>query len=67
MNNYVVDRGIPIPQSKRGPGYPWHEMKVGDSFFVKHRASDLHSLAKDQGINITVRYEGAGIRVWRIE
>ena len=72
-----VDKGIPIPERRRGPGapekYPWREMAVGDSFFVPGITS-----AKFGGTPLSMRNAGRvfarrswtedgvkGVRVWR--
>lgn len=73
-----VSKGIQIPKNNRGkpPKYPWAELKVGDSFFVKGiekkhiMYSCLASYNKNKAkkpIKITLRVEGDGIRVWRIK
>lgn len=68
---------IPEGSGMGRPGkYPWHKLKVGDSFFVsevkkKHvMYSCLAAYNKNKAkkpIKITLRTEGEGIRVWRIE
>ena len=72
-----IDKKIEIPKGSRNGRpwkYPWHELKIGDSFFIPH----VHSIGnlvqnynagkdkKDQ-IKVTRRLEGEGQRVWRIK
>jgi hypothetical protein len=69
----IIDERVPIPP-KPAPIYPWKQMNVGDSFFVEcsniRRYVNFHSTAsraaKRNGIKLTLRREGSGIRVWRI-
>lgn len=71
-----IDKGISIP--KIGGKYPWHEMEIGDSFFVPGK--DFHKMqsqASHTGIKLSKKFivcrsfEGArkikGVRVWRIK
>ena len=68
-----IERGIPAPSHPgRGnaPKYPWHEMKVGDSFLalLKHRGSisgPMTRAAHRYGHVYTARTVEGGIRVWR--
>lgn len=78
-----VESGIPIPEASPGRKslYPWHKMKVGDSFLVtlgpgqhiKVRTGSLRSAAataaKKYGHKYTVRVipgDTPSIRVWRV-
>lgn len=77
-----VDKSVPIP-TRTGNSkpwiYPWNELSVGDSFFVKAKPDydedktqkKLSSLAanhaKKNGVKFTTRKGGGGVRVWRIE
>lgn len=78
-----VESGIPIPEASPGRKsiYPWHKMKVGDSFLVtlgagqhiKVRTGSLRSAAataaKKYGHKYTARVingETPSIRVWRV-
>lgn len=77
-----VESGIPIPEAAPGRKsiYPWHKMKVGDSFLVtlgpdqhiKVRTGSLRSAAataaKKYGHKYTARViagDTPSIRVWR--
>lgn len=71
-----VDHDVPIPvgaKSKRGrpPKYPWADLEVGDSFFVKgKRPIDLgeitQRMARRTGFRFITRTVQGGVRVWRI-
>lgn len=69
------------PQGRGGPGprqpkYPWRELEVGDSFWlpdepdhktlVSRVSACMTHQRKANGLEFTMRTEGAGIRVWRI-
>lgn len=67
-----IDTNVPLPRAKRAPWskkYPWHGMKVGDSFFVP--AGNLKSLRasasiqKAKGEAYIARTVEGGVRVWR--
>lgn len=77
-----IESGIPLPEAAPGRKsiYPWHKMKVGDSFLVtlganqhlKVRAGSLRSAAasaaKKYGHKYTARIingDTPSIRVWR--
>ena len=77
-----VDKGIPVPvrQHTRKSFWPFDDMKIGDSFFVpilqnaerlvtRNRVAQACSQRKrrDPKLNYTIRWEGNGIRVWRIK
>lgn len=72
-----IQSNVPIPTSYTGKrcSYPFAQMKIGDSFFVK--ASDYQVFPKvryavaywakrHKGFWYTTRKEGDGLRVWRI-
>lgn len=71
----AIKRGVPMPKGGRNmlTKYPYADMAVGDSFFV--RASDLppsgvgslRTSARARGMRSAVRAEGKGYRVWRIK
>lgn len=73
-NEIEVESNIPIPISRPRPNtYPWHKMKVGDSFLIK--AASLHVVSSAAGYaskkyspkKFACRTVADGIRVWRIE
>lgn len=72
-----IDKNIEIP-SKRTEGkpykYPWHELKVGDSFLMDnaHSATSLlqnynSGLPKSKKIKIKTFVENGKRRVWRVK
>jgi len=77
-----VDKGIPIPKPRQGTGsgYPWDDMKVGDSFFIPNDAENMNNVAHQNKLSsaarsrrmnhpnekYTVRAVKGGTRVWRI-
>ena len=71
-----IDKGFPLPPLRGYEKYPWYDMEVGDSFFVKcdvsnykKTQSQLSGSAVYQGKRLntkyTVRQAVDGIRVWR--
>ncbi len=61
----------PIPDASKGTRkYPFHEMKVGDSFFVEGNVNIIgcaKSFAlRNPGTKFIARTEGTGKRCWRI-
>ena len=71
---FSIDRGVKIPQSKYGTGtgkYPWHQLEVGDSFFVPETqlASSKSRPATplfNTSSRVCVENGTKGIRVWKI-
>lgn len=72
-----IDKGIVIP-NKRTDGrpykYPWHELKIGDSFLMEndHSASSMlkaynSKLPKPKRIKIKTCVEKGKRRVWRVK
>jgi hypothetical protein len=75
--NIKVEKTVPMP-SRTGRGapckYPWADMAVGDSFFVKGQTSArLYAAGQDWGdrrdppIKFATRTENDGARIWRIK
>ena len=70
-----IDKKVPMPAiTNRGrpAKYPWAEMKVGDSFFLKlSKAASVNSMIYSAGkkhcVRFSARKEGAGYRIWRTE
>jgi hypothetical protein len=66
----LVDHHVPMPFSKT-QRYPWNQMEVGDSFFVKGVTAKQISSAKQHrqvaypGELFAVRRWEDGYRVWR--
>lgn len=70
----TIDKNIPRPDRikiKGRPGkYPWTQMEIGDSFFVADtsvKKFNTGGATKRTGHKYSVRTEGAGVRVWRME
>jgi hypothetical protein len=80
MENYKIEKGIPIPQKLgRNPLWPFSQMEIKDSVFIPIEPYERknHSLIMNAARNAgnkknpkwkfcSRRVEG-GIRVWRIE
>lgn len=79
---YEIEDGIPIPPAKYGlpRKYRFHEMEVGQSFFVPTPQGETYSCKRQtkvfnaafgygrrHGMKFTTRREGDGVRVWRVE
>ena len=69
---YVVEKGIPIPDSRFGRDrkgkskYPFARMKVGDSFFSKHNIQSIaRAYGKRSGMVFSTRKVEGGWRAWR--
>ena len=72
--NITIEKGIEIPNQKwarikRKPKYPFQEMEMGDSFFVKNDAAraSAHNFAKENKVAFTSRKVDGGYRIWRIK
>jgi hypothetical protein len=69
---YRIEQGIPIPPKKsRSRRYPLLDMERGDSFYIPGRRSVGGSLKFVQeahkNLKFTTRFDGKGVRVWRIK
>lgn len=70
-----VDKEIPAPFIRIGrvPKYPWHTLKVGESFAVPEdrdmtsMRSQCSRAGKKLGMRFAVRDTGKQLRVWRVE
>jgi len=72
-----IEKGVPIPQSgdNRPRKYPYREMGIGDSFHVvggkdardRIGASSRSYAERHEGFAFTIRREGNGFRIWRVE
>jgi len=75
----AIDKEIPIPESRKSTGrkrmYPFHDLDVGDSFFVEtnephHRVKSLlQSVRKSRfpDKKFTTRIVNGGVRCWRVK
>lgn len=80
----VIEKGIPLPVKRKqfvpgarnGPTYPWPDMEVGDSFFVKRKYTSMDSTIAHANVRYyPKRFVGAtvfdkqrqatGTRIWR--
>jgi hypothetical protein len=81
---FPVEHGVPMPMKAytgaqalynghgRPPVYPWHLMKIGDSFFVPGATiKGMSAKASQAGARLCRRYEcrtmDGGVRVWRTD
>ena len=71
---YKIEKNIPVAKLKTSkPKYPFAEMEVGDSFFVKGNDKKKQSVAvavhyykvSNQDKKFCTRTNEEGIRVWR--
>lgn len=74
MSEIKIEKGIPIPEGDgrrgRAPKYPWRNMEVGDSFFVREKPSAVARGAceagKRCGRKFISRRIDDGVRIWRV-
>lgn len=69
---FKIDKGIPIPSRMK---YPFHMMRVGDSFHVKFRTPNMRMVSKitsaassygrKHGHKYVSKADKDGLRVWR--
>jgi hypothetical protein len=66
-----VEKNVPLAPDARGKAmYPWHEMEVGDSFFVPGKtavqmSSSARNVSLRLGKKFSCRTTPEGVRVWR--
>lgn len=72
MNNFNIDKNIPMPATRRGrpAKYHWSRMKVGDSVAFPKAGWDAAKASaqryfKDQGWSMSTRLLGEFGRIWR--
>lgn len=74
---FKIEKGVPMLPRKRGhraKDYPFSQMSVGDSFFVKgvprtvqnRLASSKAKAQKNLGFKFATRTTDDGVRCWRI-
>ena len=66
---YEIEKGIDIPPKSI---YPFHNMKIGDSFPLAAKEKDkvntaMHAFAKKNGGKFTLRVINGEARCWRVE
>lgn len=72
-----VEKGFAIPTLKANSKYPWHDLAIGDSFFVPGKLITQMSVTepnrrlkprKFTARTRTLKDDGEeGVRVWRVE
>ena len=68
-----IEKGIPLPPiRRRGPGYPFKSLSVGESFVVPDApasriSANMSYWARKLGTKYTIRKIEEGYRVWRIK
>lgn len=65
-----IDRNIPFPLHREGHGYPWHEVKVGESFEYHNTIRAAQQAARyytTGNKTFKARTLDSKVRVWRIE
>lgn len=66
-----IEKGVEIPPQTRRLKYPFEDMEVGDSFFVKADPKTIRAAAhnyrktRDKSRKFTIRAVDGGARVWR--
>jgi hypothetical protein len=73
-----IEKGVPAPtRQTRTSKYPFRDMKVGDSFFIK--STEPESMRKklssasnmfcklNAGFKFKTQVFDAGVRIWRVE
>ena len=71
MTKVIIDRTVPMPDSRVVRKYPHEDMEVGDSFLIPNVSMQVVLNAnwragKRLARRYTARKEGDGIRVWRV-
>jgi hypothetical protein len=68
---YEIEKNVALPPEPNTLGiYPWRELEIGDSFFVKDKKkNNISNMASQAGKRMarkfTIRAMEGGIRVWR--
>jgi hypothetical protein len=70
MTKVIIDRTVPMPDSRVVRKYPHGEMEIGDSFFIKEVGLQVVLNAnwragKRLQKKFIARKDGEGVRVWR--
>lgn len=73
--SFAIEKGIPAPRFRPKPGqpgiYPWRQMAVGDSFFVRYderptsAVRAAYAQARD-GRQFVSKKVQDGVRIWRV-
>ena len=72
MDKPKIDKGIPIPKSRRVSKYEWiSELKVGDSFVIdqtkRSRPEQIARRNKFKLRQTTIGQDEGKVRIWRIK
>lgn len=74
MAEIVIEKSVPSEDKRVRHNYPFADMDVGDSFFVKLDANGINVLrvlayryAKKNYCTFSTKQTDGGLRVWRIE
>lgn len=69
---YEIAKDVPLPETRKRHNYPYEDMQVGESFWVKD--GNMNALCnsnrikgKKLGRKFVCRKENDGVRVWRVE
>jgi hypothetical protein len=67
---FQIETGIPVPAARLK--YPWDELDIEESFFVRDGnagtiSTSARNYAKKNGVRFVVRKVEGGVRVWRTE
>lgn len=71
---YRIEQDVPMPPSRGGAAlYPFGQLDVGDSFYFTGEPYQNTSFRRSasaygtrNGVKLTVRKDGDGLRCWRI-
>lgn len=63
VKNIKIEKGIPFPGKQIG--YPFGQMKVGESFKLPAKATNIMSAAYYYAKTHGIRFSRRGNRVWR--
>ena len=67
-----IEKGVPLPKTKKSATYPVRDMVVGDSFFIAGAScqgkeqSTCRQMARNHGLKLACRTVEGGLRVWRV-
>lgn len=79
MENFKIQKGIPIPVRQGRKKYPFREIEVGDSVLFKNYSKERMTFISNSGrafaaksgdcthYKFLTRKEGNNIRIWRVK
>jgi hypothetical protein len=70
MTNIVIEKDVEIPKERKRYDYPYREMEIGDSFYIKDgkitvMCNTNYRMSKLLGRKFIARTDKKGVRVWR--